>query len=33
MKSRNDKRIRRMEKKCDRIISELASLLRCFYSG
>ena len=32
MTSRNDKRIRRIEHKCDRIISELASLRRCFYS-
>lgn len=32
MNSRNDKRIRRIEHKCDRIISELASLRRCFYS-
>ena len=32
MTSRNDKRIRRIERKCDRIISELASLRRCFYS-
>ena len=32
MTSRNDKRIRRIERKCDRIISELASLRRCLYS-
>ena len=32
MTSRNDKRIRRIEHKCDRIISELASLRRCLYS-
>lgn len=32
MTSRNNKRIRRIERKCDRIISELASLRRCFYS-
>ena len=32
MTSRNDKRIRCIEHKCDRIISELASLRRCFYS-
>ena len=32
MKSRNDKRIRRIEHKCDRIISELAALRRCLYS-
>ena len=32
MTSRNYKQIRRIEHKCDRIISELASLRRCFYS-
>lgn len=29
---RYDKRIRRIEQKCDRIINELASIRRCLYS-
>lgn len=30
--TRYDKRIRRIEQKCDRIINELASIRRCLYS-